>query len=443
MKRKLERRSFLRGMLGGTAIAVGLPLLDCFLNDNGTALASGAPIPVRFGTWFWGLGHTPGRGIAPKAGPIEFLEECEPLNPYKSKINYFSAFNAPLDGRVSAVHFTGWVAARTGTVPLRGGEIASPTLDVLVSDAIGGSTRFRTLDLSATGDPKDSYTLRNTGTRNAAEVSPLAFYARVFGANALDGGASAKLDPTIGVRQSVLSAVSDQSRDFLKTVGAADRARMDEYFTSIRQMEHQLELMLQAPQTSQACVKPAAPPDGPIGIELETLVVNHKILSNMLAMAVACNQTRVFNMLFSQSLSMVRRAGESHTHHTLTHEEPIDDQLGYQPEVAWYNRRSMEGLADYIEAFERIKEGPGTLLDNTLIFASTDTNNAKIHAVDGVPIMTIGSGGGRLKTGVHILGNGDPITRVGLTAMQAVGLPIASWGSDSLNTSKTLTEVLA
>ena len=52
----LNRRRVLRGMLNGTAVTVALPLLNCFLNGNGTALASGKPMPVRFGTWFWGLG---------------------------------------------------------------------------------------------------------------------------------------------------------------------------------------------------------------------------------------------------------------------------------------------------------------------------------------------------------------------------------------------------
>ena len=74
MNNAFVRRSLLRGMMGGAAISVGLPLLDCFLDTNGTALASGAPLPVRFGTWFWGLGHTPGRAITVKDGTdYEFL----------------------------------------------------------------------------------------------------------------------------------------------------------------------------------------------------------------------------------------------------------------------------------------------------------------------------------------------------------------------------------
>jgi hypothetical protein len=56
----LNRRNALRGMIGGGAVTVGLPFLDCFLDTNGTALASGAPLPVCFGTLYEGLGFNPG-----------------------------------------------------------------------------------------------------------------------------------------------------------------------------------------------------------------------------------------------------------------------------------------------------------------------------------------------------------------------------------------------
>ena len=68
MNYSFGRRSLLRGMMGGAAVSVGLPFLDCFLNTNGTALASGAPLPVRFGTWFWGLGVTEDRWKPTKTG---------------------------------------------------------------------------------------------------------------------------------------------------------------------------------------------------------------------------------------------------------------------------------------------------------------------------------------------------------------------------------------
>jgi hypothetical protein len=440
----LTRRGALKGLVNGAAVTVALPFLDCFLDNHGTALASGAPIPVRFGTWFWGLGFNPGRGVSAKTGPdYEFLEECQALTPYRREINYFSNFNTPLDGKTATVHYTGWVACRTGSVPNTGQDLLAPTIDVVIGDVIGGNTRFHALNLSCTGNPRDSYTARNTGSRNAAEVSPVAFYARVFGSEFADpNAADFKPDPAVMVRQSVLSAVKEQSADFSRKLGAADKARMDEYFTSIRETEKQLETQLEKPAPLESCRRPAPPEDYPIGTELDTVLTNHKVLSQLLALAVACNQTRVFNMLYSQALSTIHRRGEAFIHHTLTHEEPLDPKLGYQAEVAWYNLRSFEAMATFIKAFADIKEGAGTLLDNTLIFANSDTNYAKMHALDGIPVMTIGKAGGRIKTGYHIAGNGDPITRIGLTVQQVMGLPVQRWGTLSLQTSKPISELM-
>ena len=75
IKRPAPRRALLRGMLGGAAVSVALPFLDIFLNDHGTALASGAPLPLRFGTWFWAMGHTPNQAIHADPKELVFLEE--------------------------------------------------------------------------------------------------------------------------------------------------------------------------------------------------------------------------------------------------------------------------------------------------------------------------------------------------------------------------------
>jgi hypothetical protein len=72
----ITRREVLRGSLGGSAVAVALPFLDCFLSSSGEALAGGGPIPVRFGTWFWSMGHTPGYAVGARTDRIEFLEQC-------------------------------------------------------------------------------------------------------------------------------------------------------------------------------------------------------------------------------------------------------------------------------------------------------------------------------------------------------------------------------
>lgn len=451
LPKKTTRRTVLRSMMGGGVVSLSMPILDCFLNDHGTALANGAPIPVRFGTWYWGMGHTPERAIVPKTATspgIEFLDETKALIPHKDKMSYFGNFNMPLDGRSNYTHHSGWVINRTGSAPEAGGDIPAPTLDLLIADVIGNGTRFRTLDLTSVSLARENYSARNTYNRAAAEVDPVSVYDRIYGPEFADPNkADFKPDPLVRLRKSVLSEFSEQSKDYMKTLGAADKARMDQYYTSIREIENQLELQLQKPEPNEACLVPQRPgapeEDEVIKVrEMDSVVETHKIMSKILAMAVACNQTRVFNMVFTDNFANVRRVGETFTHHLLTHEEAIDAELGYQPLTYWFNVRAMEGMATFIETLESIPEGNGTLLDNCLVFASSETNYARLHTIDGVPVYLIGGAGGRVKQGMHVVGGGDPITRVGLTTMQIMGVPIQDWGTNSLQTSKPITEIL-
>jgi hypothetical protein len=436
--------------MGGLA----LPILDCMLNESGTAFAAtGAQIPVRFGTWYWGMGHTPGHAIGEKSktGPgVEFLEETEALKPFADKINYFSGFNMPLDGRSNYTHFTGWAANRTGTAPAHSGEIPTTTLDLLVADVIGAKSRFRTIDASSSGMPRENYSARGTNSRAKTEVSPLAMYSRLFGPGFIDPNQADFIpDPAVMVRRSVLSDYSEQSQAYMKTIGVADRERLDQYFSSVRQVENQLALQLEAPPPNEVCAIPAMPTgeekDRDVVSttrEMDTVVETHKVMATLMAMAVACGQTRVFNMVFTDNFANQRRAGESYTHHMLTHEEAIDEELGYQPATFWFQKQAMNGFAEFLHTMSSIKEGDGTLLDNSLIFATSETNYARVHTIDSVPMYLVGSAGGRVKTGMHIVGGGDPTTRVGLTAQQAMGVPVDTWGTGSLQTSKPISEIL-
>ena len=446
--KRLSRRAALRA----AAATLPLPFLDCWLNDRGTALAAtGAPLPVRFGTWFWGMGHTPGHAIVEKkqTGPgIDFLDETTALIPFRDQLNYFGNFNMPLDGRSNYTHFTGWIANRTGTAPNRGQEIPATTFDLLIADVIGGATRFKTIDLTSVGIARENYSARSADSRAAAEISPVSLYVRLFGPDFVDPNlADFRPDPAVMLQKSVLSAVAEDSKDLMRTVGASDKARLDEYFTAIRQVENQLALQLEKPPPNDACIKPARPAEPPEGAasvrEMSTVIDTHKTMTAMLAMAVACNQTRVFNMVFTDNFGNVRRNGETYTHHLLTHEEAFDNALGYQPLAFWFNTMSMEAFATFLGALTAIKEGPGTLLDNCLVFATTESNYARLHTIDGLPVYLAGRAGGRVKTGLHVVGNGDPITRIGFTAMRVMGVPLEAWGTNSLRTAKPITEILA
>jgi hypothetical protein len=440
----LSRRRVLRGMMTGAAVTVGLPFLECMLNINGTALASGKPLPTRFGTWFWGLGLNPGRWEPKQTGAFKDLgPELMALDKFKDKINVFSGMKVYLDGRPAITHFTGNMSVLSGTTP-KGQTLTAPTIDTVVADAISSTTRFRSLEVTSTGNPKHSYSFRAGNVFQPAEASPVALYARLFGPEFKDpNAADFTPDPAVMAQQSILSAVKDQRQDLARRLGAADRARLDEYFTSLRQLEQQLEIQLQKPAPLEACSTGKAPPEAAVGTEIDTVISNHRLMAGLVAHALACDQTRVVNMVFSDATSSLRRAGSPMMHHIYSHEEAIDQNLGYQPNVTWFAARSMEGLATVIEILDGIKEGDGTLLDHTVLMASTDTSYAKVHGLDNMPLMTIGRGGGRLKTGYHVNSPGDSTCRVGLTVMQALGIPLSSWGTDSMETSKTITEIFA
>jgi hypothetical protein len=87
-------------------------------------------------------------------------------------------------------------------------------------------------------------------------------------------------------------------------------------------------------------------------------------------------------------------------------------------------------------------EGDGTLLDHMIVYAMSDISYAKIHSLDNIPMFTAGTAGGKIKTGLHIQGGGDPGTRVGYTVMKTLGLDIPSWGRLSNTTSKEIGEIL-
>ncbi|MEE2664973.1 MAG: DUF1552 domain-containing protein [Myxococcota bacterium] len=441
----LDRRTFLRGALGGVAVTVGLPLFDGFLNGNGTALASGAPLPLRFGTWFWGCGMNPGRWNPNAVGAgYELGPELQPIAGVQQHVTVLSGFSVHLDGRPNHPHKSGVIGTLTGEAPAKSKDVPAPTLDVLISDEVGSSTRFRSLELTATGSAKDSYSLRGQSVMNSSETSPIELYRRVFGSGFQDPNAAGFVpDPEVMLRQSVVSAVKDDRKRLETQLGTHDRQRLDDYLTALRQLERQLELQLSAPPPLEACQPPGAPAEGRGGSEVGHAEQTHELMTKLLVMALACDQTRVFNMVFSYGASNLHLPGSQTGHHQLTHEEQLDAKLGYQPRASYFVDRSMETWAAFVHELAAFPEGDGSLLDNSVVMAHSETSFAKIHDVLGLPIMLAGRAGGRIQPGIHVTGAGDPVTRVGLTLQQIMGVSVDRWGSGSMETNRAISEIFA
>lgn len=443
---KLSRRRVLRGMLGGATVTVALPFLDCFLDSNGAALAAtGTALPVCFGTWYYGCGLNPGRWEPKTTGPnYEFGVELQPLSPFRHKLNVYSQLSALLDGKPPLAHHVGPTVILQGTAPATYAMNPEPSIDSVIAEVIGRKTRFRSLEVSCTGNPASSRSKGVGAATNPAEVSPLALYKRVFGAGYTDpNAANFTPDPEIMARRSVLSAVSDQTKSLMSQLGAADRAHLDQYLTSLRELEQQLDLQLRKPAPLAACTALAQPNDTPVGCEVGEVTTNHRLFAKILAHALACDQTRVFNVMLTDGLSQLRFAGEANTHHLFTHEDAIDEKLGYQPNVARFFPPILGIFNNLLAELDGIREGDKTLLDRMLVLNYTDSGYAKNHTTDNIPLLTAGSAGGRMKTGIHVAAaKGDPVTRVSLTVQQVLGVPISKFGTESNETSRAVTDVM-
>ena len=428
---KLDRRFVLRGSFQGAAAVVALPFLDCFLDGNGHALAAtGQRIPTRFNTFFYGLGLTKSLWV-PKASGLNYetTSQLKPLEPFKRKMNVFSGMRVMVDDNPNFQHWSGAAASATGIAPSKNSQFDSKTIDQTIADVVSRGVRYKSVTAACAGDPKQSYSSLGGANTLPADASPLSLYKRLFGPGFQDPSKGDwKPDPQIMVQQSVLSVVAEDRKRALRDLGATDKARMDQYFTSLREAEVQVAAELKRPDIVAQVTIPAAPEEMTVNNALPNLRKATPLMARLGALALATDQTRVFNLSVSEPGSQIFVPG---------------DPLGYQPKVAEYNVRSMELYAMMLQELDAIPEGDGTLLDHSLVFAFTDVSFAKIHALDGIPILLAGGASGRMKTGYHIAGDGSPVSRVGLTVQKAMGLSLESWGKGSMETKDAFTELLA
>ena len=440
---KLDRRFLLRGTCQGALAVIGMPFLDCFLDSKGKALAAtGRALPTRFGTYFYGLGLTKQLWIPKNGGKDwDMTTQLKPLEPFKAKINVWSGLRVPLDDNPNYQHWSGAAASATGISPTKQGEFDSKSIDQQIADSISHGTRFKSVAAAAAGDPKQSYSSLGGANTLPAEASPLSLYTRLFGPGFQDPSKGDwKPDPQVMIQQSVLSVVADDRKRAMQNLSAADKVRMDQYFTSVREAELQMAAELQKPEIQAKVTIPEAPAEMVANNALPNLRKTVPLMAKLGALAMATDQTRVFNFSVSEPGSQIFVPGDTLGYHQSTHEEPIDPVLGYQPRVSTYNIDNMELFVTFLKEMDSIPEGDGTLLDHSLFFAFTDQSFAKIHAVDGLPIFTAGGASGRMKTGYHTPGDGSAVSRVGLTIQKAMGVSLDSWGKGSMEIRQPYTE---
>jgi hypothetical protein len=205
-----------------------------------------------------------------------------------------------------------------------------------------------------------------------------------------------------------------------RRLGVEDRRRLDQHLTGIRSLEERiaaLEAMPDRPALA-SCARPTTPAES---YGRDELVMRNQVMSEILAMAMACDQTRVFSNMFSGSVSGTRYPDTSGGHHGLTHDEP-----GEQPMVQAITEFIMERFSDLLQALAAVPEGDGVLLDRCVI----------------LPILVAGGGGGKLRGDVHYRSSGENTSKVLLSCLRAMDLEMESFGRGGGQVSEACTEIL-
>lgn len=421
----LDRRTVLRGLLGGAAVSFALPPLEAMMNTTGTAWASGDAFPTRFALFMWGNGMLPDRWVPPTTGAK--WRPSDQLAPLADLVDQVSVVTGTRVGVPNlSPHFSGAVGFLTGAVMLDTNDPStypSPTIDQVVASVVGGETRFRSLEVGARAEGGLSF--NGPFSRNPAEEDPLSLYRRLFGEGFTEPGEEPIIDPRWALRRSVLDAVREQSKRLETKLGYTDRVRLEEHMDHVRAIEQRLLRLEQDPPNLASCTRPTEPaasyPD--VGGR-PPLREKNAVFCELLAMACACDQVRVISNYVTKPVSDVLFPGAVGAHHQLTHDEP-----GGQPEVHAITIQCVEMYADMVRAFQAIPEGDATLLDHSVIMGSSEVSLGRLHSLDEFPLLLAGSASGRLKQGVHVRLPGVLTSRAQLTVLRAVGLSLPSWGT--------------
>jgi hypothetical protein len=405
---------------------VGLPWLEIFAGKGAWASCDSG-LPRRFGTFLWGNGNLPSRWTPEGEGAEWTLsDQLQPLAALQHKITVLSGYSIKVDN--TSPHWSGAVGLLTGQALLGDDDswdVAAPTIDQVIADVIGLETIFRSLEIGVESESCFSYTA--PGAQNSGEDDPVAVYERIFGETFRAPGEEGLVDPRLGWRRSALDAVMTDISELESLLGAEDRVRLETHLDGLRQLETRLARLEEDPPDLESCARPAAPEESYPDIDgRPQMSVRSRVMADMLAMALACDQTRVFTFQFSRPLSPILYPEADDGHHSLTHNEADD-----QPTVHAITLQIMEEFAYLLGALDAVSEGEGTLLDNCAILAASEVSEGKTHSLDEIPMVVAGGACGALNMGLHLRSYAqDNVGRVMISLLRGMDVDVSTWGAD-------------
>jgi len=422
------------------AVFVALPWLEA-LSGRGQAWACEG-LPKRFGLFFWGNGVLPEKFQPIGEGSGEdwqLSEQLTPLAAIKHKITVVGGMSVKVPNEEP--HDSGVAGLLTGSaLHIQGDDhtVTAPTIDQVIAAEIGDQTLYRSIQTSATDGKGRSY--NGPDSRNPPEHDPYALYERLFGDTFRAPGEEGIVDPKLGLRRSVLDSVMTDIGVIQGQLGSEDQARLERHLDGIRELETRLARLEEDPPNLESCSRPDLPTGLYEAVEGRVPIPErNQAIAELTAMALACDQTRVFAHFISDPVGNALFPGASAGHHNLTHNEPEP-----QPEVNAIVIQCMEALAVFLGALDAIPEGEGTLLDNCVVMAASDVSKGRTHSIDDIPLIFAGGGCGALKTNFHYRSTGqENASKAVLSAIRAMDILKPDFGTEGAWTDEGLSAIEA
>jgi hypothetical protein len=408
IRKRLARRTVLRG----TGATMALPFLNLMQNPLKAAAdaAINDVVPVRMACIFFANG-----AIMPEWKPtgegvdFQLSKTLEPLSELRDELVVFGGLtqkHARANGDGPGDHARNASAFLTGAQPRKtsGADIrAGISIDQAVAERIGWKTRLPSIELGVdrgrnAGNCDSGYSCayssniswKGESTPCGKEVNPRAAFERLFGTDESEADRARRISD----RRSVLDFVVSDAKQVQRIAGTADRQKLDEYFTSVRELEKRISRTVDPPKDIPRIDLPdEAPAD----------VKEHiRMMFDILLLAFQTDSTRVATLMLADAGSnrTYPEIGITRGHHELSHHQKDPEKMA---QIAAIDRFLVEQLAGLLTRLKGTQEGEGTLLRHSMILYGSGIADGNLHNHEDLPILLAGQGGGSIRTGRHLV----------------------------------------
>lgn len=458
MHQPIARRAFLRGIGKGAGVAVALPLLEAMIPHSliGSAAAAEKVEEVmpsnRLLSLYYPNGiHTPNWYPEPpeneKLNPLAPLEyrdyamtpSLKSLERHRDDFLLIDGLSVPLakldkngdHAKAMSCYMTGVRIRMTATDDIQ----ASISADQIIAAAIGQQTRFPSLELGLDYgrmeggcDPgyaciySNNFSWKNETTPAIKEVNPRIVFDRLFG----NIGQSDHEQEKRGQQEMYNRSILDFTRESLgrmnTQLGVNDRLRVDEYLTSIREIERRLDAPPSDMELPDGVARPTRVP--------ETFKDHFQLMADLQILAIQQDVTRVstFALGVEQSRRTYAEIGIPEEHHGLTHHAGDPEKIAKVCQIDSY---CVEQFAYFLEKMKTVKEGDKTLLDNSMVLLGNGNGDAAKHDHERCMTLLAGGGGGTLSPGRYLKYDGVVMSNLWLSLMDRMGVSVKRHGDST------------